>query len=89
MARRRDQLEMQRLPRWADIRAVYAVYNEAALLRERGFDVEVDHKIPLNHLLVCGLHCEDNLQIVEKRYNAAKSNKLLPLYADNYEPWYY
>lgn len=36
---------------------------------------EVDHIIPLEHKLVCGLHCSENLQIISKAKNKAKSNK--------------
>lgn len=34
--------------------------------------------MPLNHPLVCGLHVEDNLQIVTKGYNKYKLNYFWP-----------
>lgn len=35
----------------------------------------VDHIIPLNHPLVCGLHTIDNLQYLDKYENMSKGNK--------------
>lgn len=39
---------------------------------------EVDHIIPLNHPLVCGLHCVANLQYLTVEANREKSNKWKP-----------
>lgn len=36
---------------------------------------EVDHEIPINHKLVCGLHCIANLQYLTVEANRQKSNK--------------
>jgi hypothetical protein len=33
---------------------------------------------PLNHPLVCGLHCEHNLQLLTREANAAKRNRWWP-----------
>jgi len=38
--------------------------------------VEVDHIIPIRGKNVCGLHCEDNLQLMTKPANCAKNNRL-------------
>ena len=35
---------------------------------------EVDHEIPINHPLVCGLHCKANLQHLTKEENRKKGN---------------
>lgn len=38
----------------------------------------VDHEIPLNHPLVCGLHCVANLQYLPARDNLVKHNSWTP-----------
>ena len=59
-------------PAWIDHEEVAYIYRLAA---ERG--LEVDHIVPLNHHLVCGLHVQDNLRCIPKNLNRWKSNKLL------------
>jgi len=61
-------------PCWASQQAIRTIYREA---KEQP-DYEVDHIVPLSHSYVCGLHCEFNLMIVHKRYNATKSNHIWP-----------
>ena len=49
---------------------------------------EVDHIVPINHPLVCGLHTEDNLQIVTANYNHFKSNYFWPDMPEySYKDW--
>jgi hypothetical protein len=61
-------------PKWSNYEGRLAIYWEAALLRSKGYDVEVDHVIPRTSDTVCGLHCEDNLQIISRTDNIRKHN---------------
>ena len=72
-------------PPWANQDAISYVYKRAKEARRpfRGAikqnpshpaNVTVDHVVPLCHSLVCGLHCEDNLEIVHHDVNRQKSN---------------
>lgn len=62
-------------PPWADMKAIRAVYDEAArLTEETGVLHEVDHWVPLQHPNVCGLHVDWNLRAIPKAVNMAKSN---------------
>lgn len=46
-----------------------------------GMEYQVDHIVPLNHPLVCGLHRRCNLQVITARENRAKGNSFeQPLY---------
>lgn len=63
-------------PFWADMDAIKAVYIEAQRISEEtGISHDVDHIIPLQNNMVCGLHYEVNLQIIPSIQNKKKSNK--------------
>lgn len=63
------------MPPWADKIAIKEMYIKARqLTAETGVKHEVDHIIPSNHELVCGLHVENNLQILTETENISKSN---------------
>lgn len=77
--KRRGAIKRQAIPRWANFRAIRAVYKEAARLTElTGIQHHVDHIIPLQSPWVCGLHCEANLQILPYYENQSKSNRVWP-----------
>lgn len=64
---------------WADdelIAEAYAIARLRTLVT--GIPWEVDHIVPLNSDLVCGLHWEGNLQVIPAVANLAKSNSWWP-----------
>lgn len=64
---------------WADFVAIRAIYREAARLEEAtGIEHHVDHEIPLNHPLVCGLHVHFNLRVIPAGPNMSKGNYWCP-----------
>jgi hypothetical protein len=72
---KRRAYKLQATPTWANhnyIELFYRMANEESL--RTGQFVEVDHIIPLKHSLVCGLHCEHNLQLLFKSDNRSKGN---------------
>ena len=59
-----------------------AFYEEARrLTEETGIVHHVDHIIPINHPLICGLHVETNLQVLPAAENSRKGNRLTALAA--------
>jgi predicted nucleic acid-binding Zn-ribbon protein len=64
-------------PLWYDDTKVKAIYRQAERMRRAGFDVHVDHIIPLCGENVCGLHVHNNLRIIPAKENIAKGAKLI------------
>ena len=63
-------------PKWADQDKIRTIYKKAKWLEElTGLKYHVDHIIPLQGDGVCGLHCWNNLQILEASLNLTKKNK--------------
>lgn len=72
----RQKKRAKSMPSWANRKAIQEIYLKARQLTiETGIRHEVDHIIPSNHKLVCGLHVENNLQILTEAENGKKSNK--------------
>lgn len=66
-------------PYWVDMREVRKVYEKAKELTDStGKKHVVDHDIPLQHPLVCGLHVAKNLQVLTEKQNEAKGNRWMP-----------
>jgi hypothetical protein len=66
----RRALKMKAMPAWADKEKIKQIYLEAKRL-----GLVVDHIIPLKSKYVCGLHVENNLQLITATENARKGNK--------------
>jgi hypothetical protein len=65
--------KLNAIPKWADRMAIEAIYEEA-----RRTGSHVDHIVPLQSKIVCGLHCEANLQILTPLENWSKNNRRWP-----------
>jgi hypothetical protein len=73
--KRRSQLVIA-TPIWSDLITIAKVYKQTTIIQEQtGEKYHVDHIIPLNHKLVCGLHVPDNLQIIKGELNMKKGNR--------------
>lgn len=69
-------IKIQTKPLWANNEYIKLFYVLAKIEENRvGEKVHVDHIIPLNGKNVCGLHCEDNLQLLTAKDNLQKYNK--------------
>ena len=65
---KRKAAKIRATPRWADLKRIAAFYANVP----DGHDV--DHIVPLVSPLVCGLHCEANLQYLPSSENQSKRN---------------
>jgi hypothetical protein len=70
--------KLQATPAWANKEHIDSIYLIASINREGGFDLHVDHIVPLQSDIVCGLHCEANLQLLPASYNISKGNRHWP-----------
>jgi len=68
--KRRAKL-LQAIPKFANIDKIKEIYKNCP----KGY--HVDHIIPLNNPIVCGLHVEWNLQYLSAKENCSKGNKLI------------
>lgn len=76
---KRNAAKLGATPPWANQEAIKQFYVEARrLTAETGIPHEVDHIVPLQHPLVCGLHVETNLQVLTAEANNKKNNRWEP-----------
>lgn len=74
-----EAAKLRAIPKWANLKKISEIYAKASMLaKEDGIDYHVDHVIPLRSKIVCGLHCEANLMILEAAKNRSKSNRHWP-----------
>lgn len=75
-AAKRRANKIKATPAWANHGYIRLFYEGAKIEEKRtGRKVHVDHIVPLQGKLVCGLHCEGNLQLLFAEDNLSKSNK--------------
>lgn len=74
---RRNKRKMLATPRWADVEAIDAIYEKCGAMNLDAGKVafHVDHIVPLQGKMVCGLHVATNLRIIPKRDNISKGNR--------------
>lgn len=73
---RRRFAKKQASPSWANKFFIEEIYHLAMLkTKMAGIEWHVDHIIPLKSDVVCGLHCEFNLQVIPAIENIKKSNR--------------
>jgi len=74
---KRYAAQLQATPKWADLQATQAIYDECAAITQRtGVKHHVDHIVPLLGKAVCGLHVQYNLRIITAIQNHSKSNRM-------------
>lgn len=74
--RRYQMKKLNAQPSWTNEFFIKEAYALAKLRTEIfGFPWHVDHVIPLQGKIVCGLHVENNLQVIPASENVRKSNK--------------
>lgn len=77
-ARHRAQ-KKRACPKWANHFFIQEAYHLARLRTKMlGFPWHVDHVVPLNSPRVCGLHVENNLQVIPGAENHKKRNHYWP-----------
>lgn len=66
-------------PAWANHAAIKELYLKAQkMTTDSGVAYHVDHIVPLQSTLVCGLHCEANMEVITGSENSAKRNWYWP-----------
>lgn len=73
---KRKASKLSATPKWFEKEAIKDIYWGAEYLsRLTGVEWQVDHEIPLQNSIVCGLHVLSNLRYMLASDNAAKNNK--------------
>lgn len=76
---KRYATKLRAIPSWADLKDIEGFYALAKLRTKlTGIEWHVDHVVPLNSDIVCGLHCEANLQVIPAGPNISKGNAWWP-----------
>lgn len=76
---RRTATKLRAIPAWANHFFIGEIYDLAKRRTEAtGVKWHVDHIVPLQSKLVCGLHVEHNLQVLPAAMNISKNNRYWP-----------
>lgn len=70
---RRRALKRRATPSWSEEIKIKLLYKKA-----KEYNLHVDHIVPLQSDIVCGLHCWYNLQLLEASLNISKKNYTWP-----------
>ena len=78
-ANHRHACKLRATPKWANLDKILEFYQDASkLTKSTGIEHQVDHIIPLRGKLVCGLHVENNLQVLTATDNMHKQARYTP-----------
>lgn len=67
------------IPKWANMFFISEIYDLSKKRTDAtGLKWNVDHIVPIQSKLVCGLHVENNLQVITERDNFEKKNHYWP-----------
>lgn len=76
---KRRAVRFNATPAWANEFFIEEIYDLARLrTKHLGVQHHVDHIVPLRSEIVCGLHCEANLQVISGAENQSKNNRHWP-----------
>ena len=75
---KRKARKIKATPTWADQDNINDMYRLAVIFNSTGMNLHVDHIVPLQSDIVCGLHCEANLQLLPAGNNTSKGNRWWP-----------
>ena len=71
--------KLKATPQWSNKTVIDTVYKNSSLWSGiLGVKMSVDHVVPLKSAYVCGLHSEDNLQVLHLPLNVQKGNRDWP-----------
>lgn len=79
VTRRRRLISEHATPAWANNFFIEEIYDLAQLrTKATGIEWHVDHIVPLQSPIVCGLHVEQNMRVITAFENRSKRNRYWP-----------